>query len=51
MVTEPNISTRIDEAAYKELKRKADKDNRSLANYVRNELKKLAWSSEEPKNQ
>jgi hypothetical protein len=43
MVTEPNISTRIDEATYAELKRKADKENRSLANYIRNELKKLAW--------
>jgi len=43
MVTEPNISTRIDEATYEELKRKADKENRSLANYIRNELKKLAW--------
>jgi len=49
MVTEPNISTRIDEATYEQLKRLADKDNRSLANYVRNELKKLAWSSEESK--
>ncbi len=36
-----NISFRIDKDSYDKLKKLADKDNRSLANYLRTIIKKI----------
>ncbi len=38
---ETNISFRIDKITYDKLKKFADKDNRSLANYLRTIIKKI----------
>lgn len=38
---ETNISFRIDKNTYNKLKKLADKDNRSLANYLRTIIKKI----------